>query len=689
MNRYTNRELSWLQFNERVLYEAADPMLSVADRLKFISIFNSNLDEFFMVRVGSLYDQRFAGYDKLDLADMTVQEQLDAIRKESKRLQDKQRELYYEVLDDASELGLEITNYNRLNQQEKRDLSSYFAQEIYPVLTPLGIDSHRTFPLIQNKSTYLAVELQDKDKKLLSLIQIPSILPTLVEVKRDTVTAKYIYLEDLITNNLSMLFTGYSIRSVSIFRITRNADLSVNEEDAEDLLLVIEDSIKQRKWGEVVRMEVAHGSNKAVIKNLMKSLHVSSDEMHYADIPLDLTFCIGVDGPKGSRHFKGSTQTPKKVATLERRDIFQAVREEDQFFHVPYDSFSHIEHIITKAAKDDQVLAIKMTLYRVNGGSAIVKALKEAALKGKQVTVLVELLARFDEEQNIEWARQLEQSGANVIYGVFNLKTHSKIFMIVRREDQGIKRYVHLGTGNYNSNTAKLYTDMSILTAREDLGADASTFFNLISGYSKNPLMNRLIYAPERLRDHIELLMDQEIKKAKEGLEARIDIKVNSLIDKKMIDKLYEASQAGVRIRLIVRGICGLIPGVKGMSENIEVHSIVGEFLEHERIYYFKNAEPDNLFLSSADLMTRNLDRRIELLFPIIDEDIKKRILLTFELLWLDNKKSWKQHADSKYKKQDNGLRPILAHDILKHLSYKGVHDFNKQIETIISHART
>lgn len=689
MNRYTNRELSWLQFNERVLYEAADPMLSVADRLKFISIFNSNLDEFFMVRVGSLYDQRFAGYDKLDLADMTVQEQLDAIRKESKRLQDKQRELYYEVLDDASELGLEITNYNQLNQQEKRDLSSYFAQEIYPVLTPLGIDSHRTFPLIQNKSTYLAVELQDKDKKLLSLIQIPSILPTLVEVKRDTVTAKYIYLEDLITNNLSMLFTGYSIRSVSIFRITRNADLSVNEEDAEDLLLVIEDSIKQRKWGEVVRMEVAHGSNKAVIKNLMKSLHVSSDEMHYADIPLDLTFCIGVDGPKGSRHFKGSTQTPKKVATLERRDIFQAVREEDQFFHVPYDSFSHIEHIITKAAKDDQVLAIKMTLYRVNGGSAIVKALKEAALKGKQVTVLVELLARFDEEQNIEWARQLEQSGANVIYGVFNLKTHSKIFMIVRREDQGIKRYVHLGTGNYNSNTAKLYTDMSILTAREDLGADASTFFNLISGYSKNPLMNRLIYAPERLRDHIELLMDQEIKKAKEGLEARIDIKVNSLIDKKMIDKLYEASQAGVRIRLIVRGICGLIPGVKGMSENIEVHSIVGEFLEHERIYYFKNAEPDNLFLSSADLMTRNLDRRIELLFPIIDEDIKKRILLTFELLWLDNKKSWKQHADSKYKKQDNGLRPILAHDILKHLSYKGVHDFNKQIETIISHART
>lgn len=688
MNRYTNRELSWLQFNERVLYEAADPMLSVADRLKFISIFNSNLDEFFMVRVGSLYDQRFAGYDKLDLADMTVQEQLDAIRKESKRLQDKQRELYYEVLDDASELGLEITNYNRLNQQEKRDLSSYFAQEIYPVLTPLGIDSHRTFPLIQNKSTYLAVELQDKDKKLLSLIQIPSILPTLVEVKRDTVTAKYIYLEDLITNNLSMLFTGYSIRSVSIFRITRNADLSVNEEDAEDLLLVIEDSIKQRKWGEVVRMEVAHGSNKAVIKNLMKSLHVSSDEMHYADIPLDLTFCIGVDGPKGSRHFKGSTQAPKKVATLERRDIFQAVREEDQFFHVPYDSFSHIEHIITKAAKDDQVLAIKMTLYRVNGGSAIVKALKEAALKGKQVTVLVELLARFDEEQNIEWARQLEQSGANVIYGVFNLKTHSKIFMIVRREDQGIKRYVHLGTGNYNSNTAKLYTDMSILTAREDLGADASTFFNLISGYSKNPLMNRLIYAPERLRDHIELLMDQEIKKAKEGLEARIDIKVNSLIDKKMIDKLYEASQAGVRIRLIVRGICGLIPGVKGMSENIEVHSIVGEFLEHERIYYFKNAEPDNLFLSSADLMTRNLDRRIELLFPIIDEDIKKRILLTFELLWLDNKKSWKQHADSKYKKQDNGLRPILAHDILKHLSYKGVHDFNKQIETIISHAR-
>lgn len=689
MNRYTNRELSWLQFNERVLYEAADPMLSVADRLKFISIFNSNLDEFFMVRVGSLYDQRFAGYDKLDLADMTVQEQLDAIRKESKRLQDKQRELYYEVLDDASELGLEITNYNQLNQQEKRDLSSYFAQEIYPVLTPLGIDSHRTFPLIQNKSTYLAVELQDKDKKLLSLIQIPSILPTLVEVKRDTVTAKYIYLEDLITNNLSMLFTGYSIRSVSIFRITRNADLSVNEEDAEDLLLVIEDSIKQRKWGEVVRMEVAHGSNKAVIKNLMKSLHVSSDEMHYADIPLDLTFCIGVDGPKGSRHFKGSTQTPKKVATLERRDIFQAVREEDQFFHVPYDSFSHIEHIITKAAKDDQVLAIKMTLYRVNGGSAIVKALKEAALKGKQVTVLVELLARFDEEQNIEWARQLEQSGANVIYGVFNLKTHSKIFMIVRREDQGIKRYVHLGTGNYNSNTAKLYTDMSILTAREDLGADASTFFNLISGYSKNPLMNRLIYAPERLRDHIELLMDQEIKKAKEGLEARIDIKVNSLIDKKMIDKLYEASQAGVRIRLIVRGICGLIPGVKGMSENIEVHSIVGEFLEHERIYYFKNAEPDNLFLSSADLMTRNLDRRIELLFPIIDEDIKKRILLTFELLWLDNKKSWKQHADSKYKKQDNGLRPILAHDILKHLSYKGIHDFNKQIETIISHART
>mgnify|MGYP002737700391 CR=1 FL=1 len=417
MTRYTNRELSWLQFNERVLYEAADPILNVADRLKFISIFNSNLDEFFMVRVGSLYDQRYAGYDKLDLAGLTVQEQLDAIRSRSKKLQDKQRELYYDVLEEAENHGFTITSFNKLSSKEKRELSSFFAQEIYPVLTPLGIDSHRTFPLIQNKSTYLAVEVSDEDKKHLSLIQIPSILPELIEVKRDTHTAKYVYLEDLITEHLSMLFSGFSIESVSIFRITRNADLSVNEEDAEDLLLVIEDSIKQRKWGEVVRIEVAHGSSKKVIKDLMKALNVSSDEIHYADIPLDLTFCMGVEGPIGSKQFRMASHKPKRVQSLDKKNIFDAVKAKDQFFHVPYDSFSHIEQIISEAADDEKVLAIKMTLYRVNGGSDIVKALKRAAINGKQVTVLVELLARFDEENNIEWARQLEQAGVNVIYG--------------------------------------------------------------------------------------------------------------------------------------------------------------------------------------------------------------------------------------------------------------------------------
>lgn len=682
MKRYDNRELSWLKFNQRVLEEAADQSLSLGDRFKFISIFSSNLDEFIMVRVGSLTDLVDAGNQSTDLTGRTADQQLNDIYSKTKVMVTQQYHLFEEIMAQAEQKGLKLEQLSDLKKSEKEKLYHRFMSDIYPVLTPLAIDGHRPFPLIANQTIYFAVSITRGKEKLLSILQIPGILPRLIPVQQTTKVARYVYLEDLIEEHLEVIFPNMTIDSVSRFRITRNADLALDEEGAEDLLRLIETTLQQRRWGQVVRFELVKGYDKGVIEQLISSLQVKPEQLMEMKNPLDLTFALSIQGPEGNSDFRNAGHEPKKLKILDRRSIWQAIKTKDVFFHVPYDSFEHFEDLIEQASQDPEVLAIKMTLYRVNNDSRIIKSLKSAAQRGKQVTVLVELLARFDEESNIHWARELEQVGANVMYGVPFLKTHSKIFLIVRRERGVIRRYVHLGTGNYNSKTAKIYTDMSLLTAREDFAADATAFFNYISGYADNPTMNRLVYAPDRLRDRISLLIDREIEAVNQGKHGAIDIKVNSLIDQKMIDHLYQASNAGVHIRLIVRGICGLIPGVKQQSENIAVHSIVGEFLEHERIYMFVNSEPDQVFLSSADLMSRNLDRRIELLFPIVDPEIEKRVRLTFELLWHDDTKTRIMQPDGSYQLLTGNT--IHAHDILQKLHYRDVNDFNQQIEGIL-----
>lgn len=680
--KYQNREYSWLKFNERVLNEATEKQLSLKDRLKFVSIFSSNLDEFMMVRVGSLYDLMQAKSDSVDMVGLSAKEQLDGIYAQSRKLVLRQQEIFFEILSEAKGEGLIIEPWKGLSKSEQNRLQQYFMSDIYPVLTPLAVDQHRPFPLIANMSLYFALKIEHQKKMYLSLLQIPGILPRLIPIEKSAKKARYIYLEDLIEQHLDTLYPNMSVCSVGRFRITRNGDLTVSDEGAEDLLSQIESTIRKRKWGQIIRLEVVEGMDEGLIKQLIKNLQVEKEQLFTLQNPLDLKFTMHVEGPVGNAAFQASRHEPKKVLEVERKNLFNLIKKQDIFFHVPYDSFHYIEQLIEQAAEDEQVLAIKMTLYRVNNDSNIVRSLQRATLNGKQVTVLVELMARFDEENNIQWARELEKVGANVIYGVPTLKTHSKIFLIVRKERNVIKRYVHLATGNYNSKTARIYTDMSILTCREDIATDASTFFNLISGYADNPNMSRLVYAPERLRKRIVSLIEQEMQAASKGKSASIAIKVNSLIDQDMIDKLYQASNAGVKIRLIVRGICGLIPGVKGQSEHIEVRSIVGEFLEHERIYAFENAHPEGLYLSSADLMTRNLDRRVELMFPVLDEIIAKRILNTFELLWADDTKSSLLLSDGNYVKQVGGR--IHAQQILKEMIYTSNKDFNRQVEAIL-----
>ncbi len=666
MNKYINREISWLAFNERVLREATIESLCLQDRFKFLSIFSSNLDEFFMVRVGSLKDQVNAGYDKLDLAGLTPSQQIQKINECVLPLVKEQESLFVQTIEDAKEVDIYFRQIEDLNEEQKAELKRYFLREVYPILTPMAIDNRRPFPLLANKSIYLAVELEERGLQRLALVQVPQNIPRLVSVGNDPKKQEYVFLEDVIISGFDYLFSDLVVRSISQFRITRNADLTIHEEDAEDLLRVIEASLMQRKWGEVIRLEMRNGFQVDVMSQLLRYFQVDTGSIFMMDCPLDLTFCTSIRAPQRRQEFYSRSHTPRKNPLLDRKDLFSQVRKQDLFFHVPYDSFEYIEEIIRQASEDPDVLAIKMTLYRVNSGSRIMRSLVHAAQRGKQVTALFELKARFDEEHNIHWARELEKTGANVLYGVPGLKTHSKIFLIVRREKDGIRRYTHLGTGNYNSSTAKLYTDMSILTAREDIGADASRFFNFISGYGTSKGMSRLFAAPDYLRRHLERLLENEIEAAKQGKETLVRIKINSLVDQRCIDKFYEASRAGVRIELIVRGICSLIPGVEGMSENIEVHSIVGEFLEHERIYYFHNARPDPLYLSSADLMTRNLDRRIELLFPVVDVQLQKRILAVFDILWNDNVKTWVMKSDGTYERRKGSDRFIHAHEIFK-----------------------
>ncbi len=663
---YVNRELSWLEFDYRILEEARDKTLPLFERLKFLSITASNLDEFFMVRVASLKDMVHAGYTKPDLAGLKPEEQLQKIGDKTHDLVDLQYSTYNRSLLPAlKQNGLRIVaKHEDLTEEEGKFVDEYFQSNVYPVLTPMAVDSSRPFPLIYNKSLNIAALIREKgktDQLDFSMVQVPSVLPRIVEIPSDKGRV-VILLEEIIERNISTLFVKHEVLDAHPFRIMRNADLTIDEEEAEDLLKEIEKQLKKRRWGEAIRLEIEENADKRLLKRLKKELDIHAGDIFFINGPLDLTFLMKMYGLEGFDHLKAPRYTPQpNPAFMNEDDIFTNIRKGDILLHHPYESFDPVVDFVKTAAKDPQVLAIKQTLYRVSGNSPIVAALAEAADRGKQVFVLVELKARFDEENNINWAKTLEKAGCHVIYGLLGLKTHSKITLVVRREEDGIRRYVHLGTGNYNDSTAKLYTDCGILTCHPQIGEDATAVFNMMSGYSEPLHWNQLVVAPIWLRKRFLRMIKRETDHAKAGRNARIIAKVNSLCDRDIIAALYEASCAGVKIDLIVRGICCLKAGILGLSENIAVRSIVGNFLEHIRIFYFENDEAPEVYMGSADWMPRNLDRRVEIVFPVLDEGLKEKAVHILRVQLDDNVKAHVLQPDGSYAKIDRRGKVLLC----------------------------
>lgn len=647
---FTNRELSWLDFDARVLEEAYKKENPVLERLKFLAITASNMDEFFMVRVAGLKEQAKSGYQEPDPAGLTPQMQLAKIYEKTHEFTERQYTcLTRSIFPALRKYNIHILKPDDMNAEQRKHTNDYFNRILFPVLTPLAIDLSRPFPFLSNKSLNIAIRLKNSDNEdCFAVVQVPSIMPRLVELPCSEGKA-FLLLEDLIIEHLPELLELHEIKAVCPFRITRNSDLSIDE-DAEDLLIEIEKSIRDRKRGKPVRLEIPTRSDDEIRNFLIKMLGIREKEIYECAGPLDLNVWMKFSFLPGYDELRLPPIKPvPPVDFWGTEDIFAAIREKDRLVHHPYESFDCVVNFIRKAAEDPDVLAIKQTLYRVSGNSPIIAALMKAAENGKQVTVLVELKARFDEENNIHWAKKLERAGCHVIYGLKGLKTHCKILLVVRREDDGIRRYVHMGTGNYNDSTARLYTDIGMFTCREAFGSDASSLFNVLTGYSKQPQYKKVAVAPEGLRPFFDKMIDREIKNAQAGLPSGITVKVNSLICPKIIQKLYDASNAGVNIRLIVRGICGLIPGVPGYSENITVISIVGQLLEHSRIFCFENAGAPVVYLGSADWMRRNLDRRVELIFPVEDPDIKKRVIGMLDLFLNDTTNARLQGADGIY----------------------------------------
>lgn len=665
--RFTNRELSWLAFNKRVLSEAKDNHLPLMERLKFLSITASNLDEFFMVRVASLKDQVNAGYTKKDIAGMTSKEQIDAILKETHKFTTAQYNTYNRsFLPSLKKNGLKIvTEFEKLTEEQADYVDNYFQKEVFPVLTPMAVDSSRPFPLIRNRSLNIGALLMDKKKKGtidFATVQVPSVLPRVVTIPTDGDNCTtVILLEQIIEKNIQKLFLNYRVLCQAPFRVMRNADLSIDEDEAADLLIEIEKQLKKRQWGEAIRLEVEDNIDKRLLKTLRKEFNLSEDAIFKINGPLDLTFLMKVYDIEGFDHLKGPKYIPQQPKMLDAsRDLFEQIREHDILLHHPYETFDPVVNFVKKAASDPNVLAIKQTLYRVSSHSPIIASLAQAAENGKQVSVLVELKARFDEENNIVWAKKLEKAGCHVIYGLVGLKTHSKITLVVRKEEDEIRRYVHLGTGNYNDSTAKLYTDMGMFTSKTRYGEDATAVFNMLSGYSEPLVWNKLSLAPLWLRGKFLSLIEREKEHAKNGRPARIIAKMNSLCDPGIIEALYDASEAGVEIDLIVRGICCLRAGIKGLSEHIRVRSIVGTFLEHSRIFYFENNGNAEYYMGSADWMPRNLDKRVEILFPVEDPILQEEIYHILHIQLSDTKKAHLLMPDGHYVKVDQrGKTPL------------------------------
>lgn len=677
-NLYINRERSWLDFNYRVLEEAYDKTNMIMDRLKFLAITASNLDEFFMVRIAGLMDQVNVGYNKKGLDGKTPTEQLAEINTITQEMMKRQYNcLLKSLVPELNQNHIFFVEYDELEGEEQEYVDDYFLETCYPVLTPQAIDNSRPFPLVKNNQVYLCVQLLDtqedkkkkkkdskEDEEYMAILEIPKVLDRIIALPRTDREApyRYIFIENIIIHNAGQLFTGYDVKHVSEFRITRNGDLAIDEDEAEDLLIEIEKSIQQRKWGACIKLEITKAMSKKAKRKLIEELEISEEDVYELKGQLDLTCFMKFQGRPEFDELREPIYKPLPSRDFyEQEDIFEVIREKDRLLHHPYQSFDTVVDFVRKAAVDPDVLAIKQTLYRVSGDSPIIAALIEAAQNGKQVTVLVELKARFDEANNIVWAKKLERAGCHVIYGLVGLKIHCKMILVVRKEEDGICRYVHLGTGNYNDVTARLYTDIGMFTAKESYGSDVSTLFNVLSGYSHYTLWKKLEVAPTTMREAFNRHIDREIENVKLGVRGRIIAKMNSLIDDQIVEKLYEASQAGVEIHLIVRGMCSLIPGIRGVSENITVHSIVGTFLEHSRIYYFYNQGKEDIYLSSADWMQRNLNRRIETLFPVEDPDLKAELKHILDITLRDTIKTRVMTETGEYIRVDKRGKELLS----------------------------
>lgn len=688
---YLNRELSWVAFNNRVLEEAMDPNNPLLEKLKFLAITSSNLDEFFMIRVAGLKHLMENGVEKRDNANMTPAEQLEGISDACHSLVARQYESLKEIMKALEEKGLYFIRPEDASDNQKTWLKNYFDREVFPVVTPMAVDSSHPFPFLASKSLNLAFLLEknempaeaaedDIDVKT-AVVPVPSVLPRIVALPQNPDAPErkdFVLLEDVIRHFGQRFFVGYDLLEARAFRITRDADLNLDEEDAKDLVVEVERQLKKRQKGEAVRLEFEAGSSRFVQRFMAQATSLEKEDTYAIDGPIDMTvyfsFC-GIKGYDRLRYTEAHPHTPWSQIQLGNGNIFDMIRQKDLLIHLPYESFDDsVVNFVASAAADKDVLAIKQTLYRVSSDSPIIRALEKAAQNGKQVTVLMEVKARFDEANNILMARRLEKAGAHVIYGLVGLKTHSKCTLVIRREKDGIRRYVHVATGNYNASTAKLYTDLGVLTCNDIFGVDASAFFNLLSGYSDPPMWNAFIVAPLNMRQRCMAMIDREIQFAKEGEPAHITAKMNSLLDQPMIAKLYEASAAGVKIDLIVRGICVLIPGIPGVSDNITVRSIVGRFLEHSRIFCFANGGREEIYIGSADWMPRNLNDRVELMIPVIDPDLKARIKKMVEIEMADNQKAHLMQSDGTWIKTIAQENKVCAHEVFQHLAEQRDH---------------
>jgi polyphosphate kinase len=648
---YFNRELSWLAFNERVLEEAMDTENPLLERLKFLSIFSTNLDEFMMIRYAGLKDQADAGVDKRTPDGMTPKEQLKAISEKLHPLVAKHRKvLGSEILPALEKHGVFLVPIDKLSDADKTAVEKFFEEELFPVLTPLAVDASHPFPRLPNLSFSLMIEAFDpsEEEEKTAIVQVPSVLPRFLRLPGKD-NYRFVMLENIIKAKLEALFPGYEVKRAHAFRLTRNADIEIAEDEANDLLQVIEDEVRRRRWGDPVRLEVMADMPKNWRIYLRDTNQLTNDDMYEIPNHLNVADFMELASLKIPELRDKPFVTRLPTEYRNQSSIFAAIRKGDILIQHPFHAFDAVLDLIEEAADDPNVLAIKQTLYRVGRKSPVVDALMRAAGNGKLVTALVELKARFDEENNIVWAKNLERAGVHVVYGFAGLKTHCKALLIVRREGKEIKRYVHLGTGNYNAGTASVYTDLALLSCDPDLGSDVSELFNYLTGFSKQKTWRKLWVAPENLRTKIIEAIDRERSFAEAGQEAHIIAKMNSLVDPEVIRSLYRASQAGVKIELIVRGICCLRPGVKGVSENIQVRSVVGRFLEHSRIFYFRHGGAENLYIGSADWMQRNLNQRVEAMFPIEDERLKRKAMTVLDLMLRDNVKARELRADGVY----------------------------------------